>query len=65
MRRLYDNQVYEIDTPTLAFVINRVGEYRIDVQPDGQATIVTGAATAAATPTAKAARASASRKASR
>ena len=25
VRRLYDNQVYEIDTPTLAFVINRVG----------------------------------------
>jgi len=41
VRRLYDNQVYEIDTPTLAFVINRVGEYRISVTPNGDATIVT------------------------
>src|SRR5579863_170 len=30
VRRLYEGQTYEIDTPTLAFVINRVGEYRID-----------------------------------
>jgi hypothetical protein len=41
VRRLYDNQTYEVDTPTLAFVINRVGEYRIDVAPDGNGTIVT------------------------
>ncbi|MGH8121678.1 MAG: DUF6600 domain-containing protein, partial [Rudaea sp.] len=41
VRRLDDNQTYEIDTPTLAFVINRVGEYRIDVAPDGHGTIVT------------------------
>jgi hypothetical protein len=40
VRRLYDGQTYEIDTPTLAFVANRVGEFRIDVQPDGQTTIV-------------------------
>jgi len=40
VRRLYDNQVYEVDTPTLAFVINRVGEYRVSVEPDGRATIV-------------------------
>jgi len=40
VRRLYDNQVYEIDTPTLAFVINRVGEYRVSVTPNGDATIV-------------------------
>jgi hypothetical protein len=40
VRRLYDGQTYEIDTPTLAFVVNRVGEFRIDVQPDGQTTIV-------------------------
>jgi hypothetical protein len=39
--RIYDNQTYEVDTPTLAFVINRVGEYRIDVAPDGNGTIVT------------------------
>ena len=41
VRRLYDNQVYEIDTPTLAFVINRVGEFRVTVSPEGQATTVT------------------------
>ena len=41
VRRLDGNQTYEIDTPTLAFVINRVGEYRIDVAPDGHGTIVT------------------------
>ncbi|HEX3125400.1 MAG TPA: DUF6600 domain-containing protein, partial [Rhodanobacteraceae bacterium] len=40
VRRLYDNQVYEIDTPTLAFVINRVGEYRLTVLPNGQSTVV-------------------------
>ncbi len=40
VRRLYDGQTYEIDTPTLAFVVNRVGEFRIDVQPDGKTTIV-------------------------
>jgi FecR protein len=41
VRRLYDDQGYEIDTPTLAFVINRVGEYRVDVLGNGQATVVT------------------------
>ena len=40
VRRLYDNQVYEVDTPTLAFVINRVGEYRLTVLPNGQSTVV-------------------------
>lgn len=40
VRRLYDNQTYEIDTPTLAFVVNRVGNYRVTVEPDGRATTV-------------------------
>jgi hypothetical protein len=40
VRRLYDNQTYEIDTPTLAFVVNRVGEYRVTVEADGRATTV-------------------------
>ena len=30
VRRLYDGQSYEVDTPTLAFVVNRVGEFRIE-----------------------------------
>ena len=41
VRRLYDDQTYEIDTPTLAFVVNRVGDFRIDVLPNGQSTVVT------------------------
>lgn len=41
VRRLYDGQSYEVDTPTLAFVVNRVGEFRIDVEADGQSTIIT------------------------
>jgi hypothetical protein len=40
VRRLYDGQTYEIDTPTLAFIVNRVGEFRVDVDPDGRSTIV-------------------------
>jgi len=41
VRRLYDGQNYEIDTPTLAFVANRVGEFRVDVRGNGQGTVVT------------------------
>jgi len=41
IRRLYDGQNYEIDTPTLAFVASRVGEFRVDVQGNGQGTTVT------------------------
>ena len=40
VRRLYPGQVYEIDTPNLAFSIQRAGDYRIDVDPAGNATIV-------------------------
>lgn len=39
--RIYGDQVYEVDTPTLAFVVSRVGEYRFDVDANGQATTVT------------------------
>jgi hypothetical protein len=49
IRRLYKGQVVEIDTPMLAFSINRSGRYRIDVNPyDGQTTIsvLKGAGTA-------------------
>jgi hypothetical protein len=41
VRRLYDGQNYEIDTPTLAFVVSRVGEFRVDVAGNGQGTTVT------------------------
>lgn len=38
VRRLDARQVFEIDTPNLAFVIRQPGDYRIDVDPDGDAT---------------------------
>ena len=40
VRRVYADQVFEIDTPNLAFSIRRAGDYRIDVDPNGNATIV-------------------------
>jgi hypothetical protein len=40
VRRLHGNETYEIDTPTIAFVANRIGDYRIDVNPAGY-TVVT------------------------
>lgn len=41
VRRVFDGQSYEIDTPTLAFVVNRPGDYRIDIAPQGDSTMVT------------------------
>src|SRR5512134_864659 len=40
VRRLEPNQVFEVDTPNLAFVLRRPGEYRIEVDPDGNATTI-------------------------
>ncbi len=40
VRRLEANQVYEIDTPNLAFTVRQPGEYRIEVDPDGNATTI-------------------------
>ena len=40
VRRLGKNQVFEVDTPNLAFTLSRAGEYRIDVDPHGDATVV-------------------------
>ncbi len=40
VRRLHGNETYEVDTPTLAFIANRVGDYRIHVEPNG-GTVVT------------------------
>src|SRR6266849_10790057 len=34
IRALADTETFEIDTPNLAFSILRIGEYRIDVNPD-------------------------------
>ena len=40
VRRLSTNQVFEIDTPNLAFSLRRPGDYRIEVDPAGDATTV-------------------------
>src|SRR6476619_5824286 len=34
VRRLAPNQVFELDTPNLAFTLRQPGEYRIEVDPD-------------------------------
>jgi hypothetical protein len=41
VRRVFEGQSYEVDTPTLAFVVTEPGEYRIDIAPDGSSTMVT------------------------
>src|SRR5258706_268026 len=38
VRRISGDQFYEIDTPNLAFSVRRAGEYRIDVDPQGNTT---------------------------
>ncbi|WP_114969962.1 DUF6600 domain-containing protein [Rhodoferax ferrireducens] len=38
VRRLEPGQVFEVDTPNLAFTLRQPGEYRITVDPDGNAT---------------------------
>ena len=41
LRRLDDNESFEIDTPNVAFTLLRPGEYRVDVNEQGDATVVT------------------------
>ncbi|MBZ5657050.1 MAG: hypothetical protein LAO56_17425 [Acidobacteriia bacterium] len=40
VRHMDDNDTIEIDTPNLAFRIQRNGEYRVDVDPDGHGTVI-------------------------
>ncbi len=40
VHRIFQGQTYEIDTPTLAFVIDEPGQYRVDIAPDGSSTMV-------------------------
>jgi hypothetical protein len=40
VRRMGRNQSFEVDTPNLAFILRRPGEYRIDVNADDDATAV-------------------------
>ena len=41
LRRLDDQENFEIDTPQVAFSLLRPGEYRVDVNEQGDATLVT------------------------
>jgi hypothetical protein len=41
VRHLDDGDLLEVDTPNLAFTVQRTGEYRIDVNADGNQTITT------------------------
>lgn len=40
IRHLDDGQVYEIDAPNGAVALGQAGEYRVDVGPDGNSTVV-------------------------
>jgi hypothetical protein len=40
VRNIYQGNTYEIDTPTIALVINQPGSYRVDVGSDGTSTTV-------------------------
>jgi hypothetical protein len=40
VRRLEPDQVFEVDTPNLAFTLRQPAEYRIEVDPDGNATTI-------------------------
>jgi hypothetical protein len=40
VRKLFSGETYEVDTPNLAFTVQKSGEYRFDVNPDGDATVV-------------------------
>ena len=41
VQRIGSGQSFEVDTPTLAFVVNQPGTYRVDIAPDGGSTMVT------------------------
>jgi len=40
VRRLDEGDIFEVDTPNLAFSLLRPGEYRIDVDPDRETSVV-------------------------
>jgi hypothetical protein len=41
VRRLYDGEIYEVDTPNQAFTVQRPGDYRFDVDPNSDKTVIT------------------------
>ena len=40
VRELFENQTYEVDTPNVAFLLDEPGQYRIDVNDTGDATVM-------------------------
>jgi len=40
LRNLSAGDAFEIDTPNLAFTLNRAGEYKVQTDPDGNSTII-------------------------
>lgn len=41
VRKLFDGETYEIDTPNQAFTVKKAGNYRFDVDSTGDSTLVT------------------------
>jgi len=41
VRRLYDGEGYEVDTPNQAFTVSKPGDYRFDVDSDNDKTVIT------------------------
>ena len=41
LRKLFDGEIYEIDTPNFAFTVQKSGDYRFDVAPEGDTSLVT------------------------
>jgi len=41
LRKLYDGETWEVDTPNLAFTLSKPGDYRFDVDPNADTTLVT------------------------
>ncbi len=41
LRKLFDGEIYEIDTPNFAFTVQKSGDYRFDVAPEGDTSVVT------------------------
>lgn len=41
VRRLYDGEIYEVDTPNQAFTVQKPGDYRFDVDPNTDKTVIT------------------------
>ncbi|HTM38911.1 MAG TPA: DUF6600 domain-containing protein [Terriglobales bacterium] len=41
VRRLYDGETYEVDTPNQAFAVSKPGDYRFDVDSDNDKTVIT------------------------